>query len=504
MKTTMNNKTVLGLLLTTSLVLSPIAQSPAYAQAKWPIFGGQTRTSGQALSVDPSRGVLTLAPLLEKVTPAVVNISVTSKHKRKRIQLNGNGIDDEFFKRFFGDRPNPFTNPQGEDEEFISQSAGSGVIIDAAKGYILTNNHVIENADKIKVRFKDRRSAIATVVGADPKTDIALIKVDLRGLSDVPLANSDQVKVGDYVIAIGNAFGIGQTVTTGIVSALGRSTFSREKYQDYIQTDAAINQGNSGGALLNSRGELIGINSAIMSRSGGSNGIGFAVPTNMVSKILDQLIEYGEVRRGRIGVGIQNITPQLQEAMGLPTRDGALVRQVEPDSPAKRAGLQVGDVIVEFNGTRIIDSDDIRNAVGEVERDHRYKLSYLRDGKRYTTRIKVEAAPDSEAATEGTSDMAGTTSPANYAPFDGVVLSDIPSGIKPKGGNKGVFVSRVKRGSEAWEAGLQKGDIIRSVNNVDIANLAEFKTEIAKKEGAVFMSVERGRNQIFVALKKKK
>ncbi len=492
----------LSAILATTIFTAPIAS----AQSSWPIFNG--KSSGQVLTIDPSRGVLTLAPLLERTTPAVVNISVSSTVKIPRSSFGNNPMNDEFFERFFGNRPNPFKgqgSDNGDDEEQDEQtmrSAGSGVIINAGKGYVLTNYHVIENADKITVTLTDRRTAKAEIVGSDPKTDIALLKIDLRGLTDVRLANSDQVKVGDYVIAIGNAFGIGQTVTTGIVSALNRSTFSQGKYQDYIQTDAAINKGNSGGALINSKGELIGINSAILSRSGGSNGIGFAVPTNMISGIMDQLIEYGEVRRGRIGVGIQNITPDLQEAMGLSSRDGALIRQVEADSPAEKAGLKVGDVIVGFNGHEILDSDDIRNAVGAVERGHRAKISYMRDGKKYTTRIGVEKASDDDttSATANDNDN-GNAKPSSFEALDGATFSNIPSDLDPRGGDDGVVVTKVRRGSDAFEAGLRKGDIIRAVNNNDIKNLADFKTQIAKKKGAKFLSVQRGRNSMFIAVR---
>jgi len=331
-------------LLLNAAVLAVLVGAPAAtAQSKWPIFNGNSQ-SGDAMTIDPSRGVLTMAPLLERTTPAVVNISVSSTVK---VPSNPFG-NDEFIERFFGDRIPGRGNRDNDDSdnERTTRSAGSGVIINAGKGYILTNHHVVDKADKITVTLKDRRTAEAELIGSDPGIDIALLKIDLKNLTDVPLANSDRTKVGDFVIAIGNPFGIGQTVTSGIVSALDRSTYSRDKYQNYIQTDAAINQGNSGGALINSKGELIGINAAILSRSGGSNGIGFAVPTNMVTNVMDQLIAYGEVRRGRIGVAIQNITPELQAAMGLSSRDGALVSQVSEDSPAEKAGIEEGDVTI--------------------------------------------------------------------------------------------------------------------------------------------------------------
>ncbi|MBL4855284.1 MAG: DegQ family serine endoprotease [Robiginitomaculum sp.] len=507
----MKKSIILSALLASSILVVPLfASSNANAQSSWPLHSGKT-ASNQGLSIDPVRGVLTLAPLLERTTPAVVNISVSSKVKIPKNPFAGRQLDDEFFERFFGERGNPFKNEQDgndrEDGERTMRSAGSGVIINAGKGYILTNNHVIAKADKITVTLTDRRQVDAEVVGTDPKTDIALLKIDLRGLTDVNLANSDQVKVGDYVIAIGNSFGIGQTVTTGIVSALGRSSFSRgDLYQNYIQTDAAINQGNSGGALINSKGELIGINSAILSRSGGSNGIGFAVPANMITNIMDQLVSYGEVRRGRIGVGIQDITPTLQEAMGLASRDGALVRQVEDDSPADKAGLKVGDVIVGFNGQEILDSDDIRNAVGAVERDSRAKISYIRDGKTYATKIRVEAAPDDEDTdTPAAEDNDNDAAPSSVDAFDGATLGNIPKDSDAHGGpdgvTEGVLVTKVRRGSDAWEAGLRKNDIIRAVNNKDIKNLADFKKQITNKDGAMFLSVQRGRTRVFVAVR---
>lgn len=452
------------------------------------------------LKIDPARGVLTMAPLLEKTTPAVVNIRVSSKVK----VAQNPSANSEFFERFFGEQPNR-RRSQGEDapRERTQRSAGSGVIVDARKGYILTNNHVIDDADVITVILKDGREAEAELVGTDPKTDVALLKIKLRKLTEVKFADSDSVKVGDYVIAIGNSFGIGQSVTSGIVSALGRSAFSRgDNYQDYIQTDAAINQGNSGGALINSKGELVGMNTAILSRSGGSNGIGFAVPTNMISNVMNQLVSYGEVRRGRIGVTIQNISPDLQEAMGLKSRDGALVGQVSEDSAAEKAGLKSGDVIVKFNGIDILDSNDIRNAVGLVERGQRASISYIRDGKRHTTRIGVESAPEPDDTDN--EEMAGgdTESPsASFEAFDGASFENIPADLDPHGGNKGVLITEVTRDSDAWEAGLRTDDIIRAVNNTKVSNLSTFKTEVAKKKGAVFLTVQKGRGTVFIAVR---
>lgn len=500
----MKKSIFLTLVLTTTILTTPIA---ANAQSSWPLLNGKANSS-QGLSIDPTRGVLTLAPLLERTTPAVVNISVSTKVKIPSNPFRGNQMSDEFMERFFGNRGNPSQQDnenedrdEDEQDERTMRSAGSGVIINASKGYVLTNFHVIDKADKITITLTDRRTAEAEVIGTDPKTDIALLKIDLPDLVDVNLANSDRVKVGDYVIAIGNSFGIGQTVTTGIVSALGRSSSTQDEYQNFIQTDAAINKGNSGGALINSKGELIGINSRILSRSGGSNGIGFAIPSNMISGVMDQLVDYGEVRRGRIGVGIQNISPVLQEAMNLPSRDGALIRQVEADSPAEKAGLEVGDVIVKFNGAEILDSDDIRNAVGAVERGKRAKISYIRNGKVHTTKIGIEKTPDEEEAILEDSDNDNDATPSSFDALGGATFMNIPEDMEPRGGDEGVVISKIRRGSDAFEAGLRKDDIIRSVNNVDIDDLADFEAQIAKKKGAIFLSVQRGRNSMFIAVR---
>ena len=483
----------LSSMIATSLIVVPVAK----AQTNWPVFKGKVE-QGQAMSLDPERGVMTIAPILEKVTPAVVNIAVTST-----VKIPANPFaNDEFFERFFGDSV-PGLGELFDDEgrSRTLQSAGSGVIIDARKGYLLTNYHVIDKADKIVVTLKDRRTSDATLVGSDPGTDIALLKIEIGNLEAIPFADSDQTKIGDYVIAIGNSYGIGQTVTSGIVSALNRTTFAQGKYQNFIQTDAAINQGNSGGALINSKGELIGINTAILSRSGGSNGIGFAVPTNMIIKIMDQLIDYGEVRRGRIGVTIQDITPKLMHAMNLSSRHGALVSQVMNDSPAERAGLKAGDVIITFNGIEIKDADGIRNAVGFVERGKTVDISYLRNGKKNTTKIKVEKAPDDKdlARDEKPGQPESSTTP-DFSAFDGASFSNIPANTDPAGGKKGVIITNVKRASGAYDFGLRKGDIVRRVNNKKINNLAEFKKKLAEVKGPVALTIQRGRSQVFIAV----
>jgi Do/DeqQ family serine protease len=334
--------------------------------------------AGSGPMLDAERGVLTLAPLLADVTPGVVNIAVRSRMERQTNPL----LDDPLFRRYFG-------LPEDQPELHVV-SAGSGVIVDAGHSYVLTNSHVVANAEEIQVTLKDRRTYPARLVGSDPATDIALLALDAPDLHAVPLGDSGQLQVGDVVVAIGNPFGLGQTVTSGIVSALGRSGLGIEGYEDFIQTDASINPGNSGGALVNSRGELVGINTAILGASGGNVGIGFAVPVNMASAVMAQLIEHGEVRRGRLGITIQDLTPALAETMGLALSTGALVSQVAADSAAARAGIQVGDVIIEINGNAILDADDLRNMIGLMPVGTALSIVLYRDGHQRTLDARVD------------------------------------------------------------------------------------------------------------------
>jgi len=439
-----------------------------------------------ALTIDNTRGVLTMAPLLEQVTPAVVSIDVESKRSPVSADMSD---QEEFLRRFFGGQL------PDQQQSRPMRGLGSGVIIDASKGLIVTNNHVVKDADRITITLQDKRQLQGEVVGTDPKTDIALVKIDAKNLKDLKIANSRDVKVGDYVIAVGNPYGLSSSVTSGIVSALGRSQGGGDNYQDYIQTDASINPGNSGGALVNSKGELIGMNTAILSRSGGNNGIGFAVPTEIISAVIDQLEENGEVRRGRIGVLIQNITPGLRESLNLTTLDGALISSVSDDTPAQKAGLKEGDVITAFNGGDIRDSSDIRNAVGLLVPGTEADITYIRDGKTRTTKIKVAEIDEDEILTA----EASSTNPAMES-FSGAKLKNIPSDVELRGGDKGVFVDSVELGSNASRAGLQRGDVIRAVNRKDIANLKDFETRIKDKDGPFALSVERDGSRIFLAV----
>lgn len=473
----MRKSLILGTALM-SLAMSPLASSQSPFSR-----GGET----SAMTID-SRGVLTMAPLLERVTPAVVSIDVSGT-KKSNTSTPGFEGNEELLERFFGGRL-----PQQDREK---RGIGSGVIVDAAKGLIITNNHVVEDADEITVTLEDKRELEAELVGSDPKTDIAVIKIPAKNLRALQFAQSSDVKVGDYVIAVGNPFGLSHSVTSGIISALGRDRGAGDNYQDFIQTDASINPGNSGGALVNSKGELIGINAAIVTRSGGNNGIGFAVPTRIVQGVMRQLVSYGEVRRGRIGVAIRDISPSLKEGLGLPTLDGALVSDVVEDSPAAKAGIENGDVIVAFNGEDILDASDIRNSVGLVEPGERADITYLRDGKRRTTRIEVE---EFEEEREVLDDSAADDIPALES-FSGASITNIPEDLELRGGTNGVLVASVERGSKAARAGLRKGDIIREVNRAKVSDLDDFEATIDGKDGPFALSVERDGRNAFIAVK---
>lgn len=464
-------------LLIATLLIGCLISQEGYSQS--------LLNSNSAMSVDSERGVLSMAPLLDRITPAVVSINVRSTAKAPKLSNR----NEELLERFFGGRmPNEPREKRG---------LGSGVIVNASEGLIITNAHVIEDADEIIVTLKDKRQLEAEIVGTDKKTDIALIKVSAKKLAELQIAKASDVKVGDYVIAVGNPFGLSHSVTAGIVSALGRDNGSGDGYQDFIQTDASINPGNSGGALVNSKGELIGINSAIISRSGGNQGIGFAVPTNIVQAVMRQLVSYGEVRRGRIGVLIGDITPTLKEALELTTLDGALVSQVVENSPAERAGLKRDDIIISFNGGAIKDASDIRNAVGLVEPGERYTITYLRDGRKIKRRIEVEAVDENE---EQSDSLAMNNSPESKT-FSGATLTNIPTDLNLRGGSEGVYVSAVEISSKAQRAGLVKGDVIRSVNRKDVQDLASFNKLTKGEDGPFALSVERNGSTFYVAIK---
>ena len=423
--------------------------------------------------------VMSLAPLVELTSPAVVNIATKGKTEMARHPL----FDDPFFKRFFGDKLPP--------EQRETQSVGSGVIVDAKQGYLLTNNHVIEKADEVVVTLKDRRQLKATVVGADPDTDVAVLKVDPVDLTALPLADSEKLLVGDFVVAIGNPFGLGQTVTSGIVSALGRSGLGIEGYEDFIQTDASINPGNSGGALINLRGELVGINTAIIAPGGGNIGIGFAIPINMAKLVMDQLIAHGEVQRGRIGVQIQDLTPDLAEAFKVQPQDAAVVSQVTPDSPAEKAGIKAGDVITQVNGLPIKGSSDLRNKIGLMRIGEKVILSIIRDGEKKDIDMVVGEVKETPA--EQTA--------ASVPKLEGATFGSIPATSPLYGKLEGVLVLDVATDSPAWRAGLRKDDVITSVNRKPVKTAEEFAAAAGESSGSLLLNIRRGDGALFILIR---
>jgi len=423
-----------------------------------------------------------LAPMLENVTPAVVNIATRGQSKR-RIELPF--ANDSFFRRFF-------ELPSVERIQETS-SLGSGVIIDARSGYILTNHHVIQDAYQITVTLTDGRELSAEIIGRDPDTDIAVLKVDADDLKSVKLSDSSKIRVGDFVVAIGNPYGLGQTVTSGIVSALGRSGLGIESYEDFIQTDASINLGNSGGALVNLRGELVGINTAILGGGNGnvgSIGIGFAIPINMAHDIMLQLIKHGQVKRGRFGAQGQDLTPQLAQAFGIKLNNGFIVTQIESDSPAANAGLRVGDVIVSANDRKIRGADDMHNLVGLLRIGQSIDLMLYREGamKKLTAVVK----PIKIKTIDG-----GKL----HVKLAGAIVGEIRETKLQQGLIEYLQVREIEPGSNAWNAGIRSGDIFYSVNKQLIRNFDEAFEVMADDRHGLILTIHRGNRELFLLIK---
>ena len=421
----------------------------------------------------------TLAPMLEQSQPAVVNIA-TKSHVRIR---DNPLLNDPFFRRFFN------IPEQQQPRHRTKQSLGSGVIFDAKQGLVLTNNHVIQRADEITVSLTDGRSFKAELVGTDPATDVALIKIPAENLTALPLANSDQLRVGDFVVAIGNPFGLGQTVTSGIVSAMGRSGLGIEGYENFIQTDASINPGNSGGALVNLRGELVGINTAIFSpgQKAGNIGIGFAIPSNMVKQISDQLLEYGEVHRANLGVQMQDITAELAKAFNIGSDKGAVVTRIQKESAADEAGVQVGDVITAIDGKKLINAYSLRNTIGLLMVGQTIKIDIVREGKVKTLKATVKKTKKR------------TKQKPTHPKLLGATFGDIEESSPYYGKIKGVMIYEMKRGSPAWASGLRKNDIITSVNRLATVNLEDFKLLVQNK-GGLLLNITRNGRAMFLLL----
>ena len=417
--------------------------------------------------------VPSLAPLVERVTPAVVNIRVSQTVQQR------NPFADDPFWQFFGGQ----NAPNGSRRV---ASAGSGVIVDAERGYILTNHHVVADADEIRVSLVDGEELDAEVVGCDPATDVALIRVEADDLTEMPIGNSENVRVGDFVLAIGNPFGLGHTVTSGIVSALGRAGINPNGYEDFIQTDASINPGNSGGALVNMRGELVGINSAIISRTGGNVGIGFAVPTEIAGSIMRQILDFGEVRRGLLGVTIQGIDAEIAEALNASVERGALITEVVPGSAAEDSGLRVDDIIIAVNEEKISNATELRNAIGLKGSGENVEISYIRDGETRSTTAKLGQANVASAAGE---DIHPGLTGAQLATFRAA-----------NGVEAGVEITAVAGGSPAAQRGLRDGDIVTQVNRREVNNLTQLREE-AVGYRILFLRVERGDRSLMLQIR---
>ncbi|WP_036139652.1 Do family serine endopeptidase [Luteibacter sp. 9135] len=407
-----------------------------------------------------------LAPMLSKVTPAVVNIST-----KTRVRARDPYFDDPLFRQLFGN--------QGAPRERVEQSLGSGVVVDAAKGYVLTNHHVVGGADDITVTLQDGRDLKAKLVGSDPDTDVALLQIPADKLQALPIADSSQLRVGDFVVAVGDPFGLGQTATSGMVSALGRSGLGKG-FQNFIQTDASINPGNSGGALVNLRGELVGINSMIFTPSGGNVGIGFAIPTDLATGVMKQLLAYGKVRRGNLGVEVQDITPRIAQALGLKDTTGAVVTRVDTGSPAEGAGLQTGDVLTAVDGKAVRSSQDVRNAEGLLPLGAKVTLSVKREGAARDVQATIEAP---RLATLDGGKVDGRLA--------GVVLSDL-SPEQRAAGLFGVALSGIRRGSAADRAGLRDGDIVIGIGQRKVASVKGLPVGTALAGRQLLLTVVRG------------
>lgn len=413
-----------------------------------------------------------LAPMLDKATPAIVSISVEGTQvSRQRVP--------EMFKHFFGG-----TEEQVQERPF--KGLGSGVIIDAEKGYVVTNNHVVDNADDITVKLTDGREFKAKKLGSDDQSDIALLKIDPDALIAMPLSDSDELRVGDFVVAIGNPFGLNQTVTSGIVSALGRSGLNIGGYENFIQTDAAINRGNSGGALVSLRGELVGINTAIFGPNGGNVGIGFAIPSNMMKSLVDQIIEFGEVRRGLLGIMGQDIDSGLADAMNLDVNQGAFVSEVSPDSAADKGGIQAGDIITEINSRAVASFQELRAKVASSGAGAKLELTVLRKGKRERLNVVLGDATQNVV-------VAKEIHPA----LEGATLTN----GKSEQGDNGVVVSGIAPRSPASRIGLKDGDVIIGINRKKVDNLVQLRTELEEAKGVIALNVKRGISSLYLVIR---
>jgi Do/DeqQ family serine protease len=434
---------------------------------------------GANLSAKPAPPGQSLAPMLEQVLPAVVNISSETHVRVQRNPL----LNDPFFRRFFN-------LPENPQRERSSQSLGSGVIVDADKGYVLTNHHVIDGADKIIVTLRDQRQLTAEVVGQDDQVDLALLRIHAKDLTALPLADSDHLRVGDFVVAIGNPFGLGQTVTYGIVSALSRSGLGIEGYENFIQTDASINPGNSGGALIDMQGRLVGINTAILGPNGGNVGIGFAIPSNMTQAVVDQLDRHGVVSRGELGIVMQDLNPELSKAFGLKRQGGAVVARVVPGTEAEKAGLKAGDIILALNGKPVKNADALHNTLGLLPVGTKIAIDLVRNGQPKSLQAHIAAPATSKQAT-------GQEVGERLA---GAILGPIQANHPLAGRVDGLEALAVQRGSYAWSAGIRPGDIIVSINQLPVRSKEDLSTALKSNPDRLLLNIRRGNSAMFIVI----
>src|SRR3984893_18158564 len=443
---------------------------------------------------DPSEGPskMGFAPVVKQVLPNVVNIS-SSKVVRTPNQFEGMPTDP-FFQQFFGKRFGPGPEVPKQRRE---QSLGSGVIV-SPEGYLLTNNHVVDGATDVKVTLSDKRELKAQIVGTDPKTDVAVLKLEGSKFPAITLGDSSKVQVGDYALAIGDPFGVGQTVTMGIVSAKGRGNLGIEDYEDFIQTDAPINPGNSGGALVNDRGELVGINTAILSHgSGGNEGIGFAIPINLARDVMGQILDHGKVTRGYLGVVVQPITPAMAKALGQTELKGALVGVVSPRGPAQLSGVERGDVILEINGKVVNDSNELRNTVAMMQPGEAVQLKISRNGSTRDISVKLGELPVSKQ--EAQNQPEGASKDALEGVSVESLNAETAKQLELPESTKGVVVTGIDPSSPKAESGLRKGDVIQEVNHQRVHNVAEFEQAMHKSGNSALLLVNRGGTTLFIA-----
>ncbi|HEY3739033.1 MAG TPA: DegQ family serine endoprotease [Bryobacteraceae bacterium] len=440
---------------------------------------------------------LGFAPVVKKVLPTVVNIAST-KVTKVPTGMSDNG--DWFFQQFFGDQGSgrrQFRNPQQQaPEQQREQGLGSGVIM-TQNGYILTNNHVVDGATDVRVTLNDKREFKATVVGRDPHSDLAVLKIDATNLPAITVSDSSQVEVGDYALAVGDPFGVGQTVTMGIVSATGRNHLGIEDYEDFIQTDAPINPGNSGGALVNDRGQLIGINTAILTHSSGNQGIGFAIPVNMARNVMDQLVKNGKVTRAYLGILPQDITPSIAKAFGVSQTGGALVGDVTANSPAMRAGLQKGDIILELNGKPVVDSNSLRMAISMSPPESNVNLKILRNGSQKDMTVKLTEFPNEQAqATQPGAESGSALSGVSVENLD----TDSAHQLGLPANTQGVVVTSVSPASEAAGAGLHRGDVIQEVNRKPVKSTSDFERAVGTSKDETLLLINRNGTTMYLAV----